>query len=92
MTGSADQKVIETEPVFVRVFTANFEIEGLIHTKPGGYFNRVTDLLNLAKMIFVSLTRVRYRLRGSDEDFTSAERLVVKDDDIEITHILEGTD
>lgn len=80
---------VKTEPIKVRVFTAEFEIEGSAHAKPGGYTGRVTDILNMSKISFLPLTDARYRERKSDgEDMYESECLVVRVDSIEVLDFL----
>jgi len=80
---------VKTEPIPVRIFTSDFEIEGKAHTKPGGYTGRVSDILNMSKISFLPLTDVRYRERTSDsEDIFESECIVVRIDTIEVLDFL----
>lgn len=38
---------VQTQAIRVMVTTDDYEIEGFIHVKPGGYQSRVSDLLNV---------------------------------------------
>ena len=80
---------VKTEPIQVRIFTSDFEIEGKAHARPGGYTGRVTDILNMSKISFLPLTDVRYRVRtGDDEDIIESDCIVVRVDTIEILDFL----
>jgi hypothetical protein len=52
---------IKTNPVRVKVYTNDFVLSGLVHTKPGGYKERVSDILNDVTSRFVVLTDVTFR-------------------------------
>lgn len=76
---------VRTEPIRVRIFTPDFEIEGQAHAKPGGYAGRVTDVLNMSKVYFMPITDARYRARGAKaSDFTDSECIVIRVSSIEI--------
>ncbi len=76
---------VKTEPIAVRIFTSEFEIQGNAHAKPGGYTGRVTDLLNMSKIQFLPVTEVRYRLRSDEPgEFYDSECVVVRVDTIEV--------
>lgn len=61
-----DQKV-RTIPARVKLYTKDYVISGFIHTQPGGYRERVSDILNDSAARFVSLTDATFRPRH-DED------------------------
>lgn len=76
---------VRTEIVQVRIFTAEFEIEGGAHTKPGGYSSRVSDILNLSRVSFLPITEARYRQRSEKPgDFVEAGCVIVKIENIEL--------
>ena len=80
---------VKTEPIQVRIFTSDFEIEGKAHARPGGYTGRVTDILNMSKTSFLPLTDVRYRERAGDsEDILESECIVIRVDSIEVLDFL----
>lgn len=82
---------IRTEQIAVRIFTNDFVIEGEIHTKPGGYSSRVTDVLNLSKHPFMPLTNVRYRVRtGTPSEFVRTPCLIIRVDNIEVIDLING--
>ena len=90
MAQEGDHLRIKTELVHVRVYTNDFEIEGNAHTKPGGYYSRVTDILNLSRVSFVPITEARYRIRTDlATEFIDSKCLVVKVENIELMDILE---
>jgi len=81
---------IKTERVQVRVFTKDFEIEGNAHAKPGGYYGRVTDILNQSRFSFIPITEARYRSRtGPLTEFFETSCLVVQIENIEVIDLLE---
>lgn len=81
---------IKTEPVAVRVFTTGFEIEGNAHTKPGGYWSRVSDILNVGKLNFLAITEARYRRRDSKDNFAESACLIVNLKDVELVDLVEA--
>ena len=91
MGAEGDHLKIKTELVPVRIYTNDFEIEGNAHAKPGGYYSRVTDILNLSRVSFMPITEARYRIRtDAATEFIDAKCLVVKVENIELMDLLEG--
>lgn len=80
-----DRIRIETEPVHVKVFTDDHEIEGYVHVKPGGYQARVSDLLNHREIRYIPITNATYRSLHDPEDPShEAETLIVRIDTIKM--------
>lgn len=52
---------VQTQPVKVTVTTDDFEIEGFMHVKPGGYQSRISDLLNIREQRYIAITDATYR-------------------------------
>jgi hypothetical protein len=52
---------IKTNPVQVKIYTDDFVLSGAIHTKPGGYKERVSDIVNDCSGRFLVLTDVTFR-------------------------------
>jgi len=52
---------IGTQPIRVVVTTDEYEIEGFIHIKPGGYQSRVSDLLNVHDLQYLPVTDATIR-------------------------------
>jgi hypothetical protein len=74
---------IRTVPVRVKVYTDRFVVSGLVHTKPGGYKERVSDLVNDQTSRFVVLTEVTFR--PADDEAAPAKRcptMIVRIEDI----------
>ena len=52
---------IQTEAVKVLVTTDDYEIEGYMHVKPGGYQSRISDLLNVKELHYIPITEATCR-------------------------------
>lgn len=52
---------VRTVPVRVNVYTNDYVISGFVHTKPGGYRDRVSDILNDPAMKFLVVTQATFR-------------------------------
>lgn len=63
---------VHTVPVRVNVYTAEYLISGLVHTKPGGYRDRVSDILNDPGIRFLVITDATFR--ALDEPDAPARR------------------
>jgi len=76
---------IKTQPKKVLITTDDYEIQGLVHIKPGGYQSRVSDLLNARDLHFIPITQATYRsLRRPDEAPRKAGTLIVRLDTIKM--------
>ncbi len=76
---------VHTNPVRVKVYTHEFLITGLVHTKPGGYRDRVSDIVNDPGIRFLVLTDAAFR--PLDDEGAPARRcstLMVHLDDIRL--------
>ena len=74
---------VATSPLKVLVTTEDYEIRGLMHTRPGGYQSRISDLLNLKDLHYIPITQATYRsLRHPDEPPRKAWTLIVRLDTI----------
>jgi hypothetical protein len=58
---------IETHPVHVIVTTDDYEIDGYMHVKPGGYQSRISDLLNMREIHYIPITDASLRSVGLPE-------------------------
>ncbi|MEK6536030.1 MAG: hypothetical protein AABZ63_00905 [Actinomycetota bacterium] len=80
-----NDRTIQTEVIGVTITTDDYEIEGFIHIKPGGYQSRVSDLLNVKELHFIPLTQVTYHsLRRPDEPPRTSDTLIVRLDTIKM--------
>ena len=76
---------IQTQAIKVMITTDDFEIEGFMHIKPGGYQSRVSDLLNAKGQQYVPLTQVTYRnLHHPGEQPRTAETMILRIDTIKM--------
>ena len=78
---------LETKRTNVRVYTSTFVIEGTVHTRPGGFQNRVLDILNSGKINFMPITNARYTDRDGGEPIDS-ECVIVNIKDIEVIQLI----
>lgn len=82
---------IETAPVRVKLYTKDFVFSGFVHTKPGGYKERVSDILNDPTGRFLIVTDVSFRPRSGDESQARRSTTVmVRIDDIQFLVPFEG--
>lgn len=76
---------IKTQPTKVLITTDDYEIQGLVHIKPGGYQSRVSDLLNARDLHFIPITQATYRsLRHPGEAPRQARTVIVRLDTIKM--------
>ncbi|MCL4474584.1 MAG: hypothetical protein M1455_11755 [Actinobacteria bacterium] len=81
---------IQTQTIRVLLTTDDYEIDGLMHIRPGSYQSRVSDILNVKEMHFVPLTHVTYRsLRNPGEPARTAETMILRLDTIKMAVPLE---
>ncbi|MHB9054433.1 MAG: DUF6812 domain-containing protein [Thermoleophilia bacterium] len=84
---------IQTQTIRVLLTTDDYEIDGLVHTRPGSYQSRVSDILNVKEMHFVPLTHVTYRsLRNPNEPPRSVDTMIVRLDTIKMAVPLDRED
>lgn len=82
---------VRTIPVRVKVFTADFVFSGMIHTKPGGYKERVSDILNDPSVRFLVLTDVTFKpVAEDDEPARHSSTVLLKIDEIRFIIPFEG--
>jgi hypothetical protein len=76
---------IKTNPVRVKVYTDDYVIQGLVHTKPGGYKERVSDILNDPAARFMVLTDAWFRPSADEQaSFRACETLIVRIEDVKL--------
>ncbi len=76
---------VNTIPVRVNVYTAEHLISGFVHTKPGGYRDRVSDILNDPGIRFLVLTDAVFRpLEGKEGVAKRCETLLLNLDAIKM--------
>lgn len=76
---------IKTNPVRVKVYTDDYIIQGLVHTKPGGYKERVSDILNDPASRFMVLTDAWFRPAGDEQaPFRACETLILRIEDVKL--------
>ncbi len=86
--GQAGQSMgssIQTKPIKVLITTEDYEIEGFMHIKPGGYQSRISDLLNMKELHYIPVTQATFRkLRHPDEPPRHADTLILKLDTVKM--------
>lgn len=75
---------VKTVPVRVKLYTEEYVITGLLHTKPGGYRDRVSDLVNDASHRFLVLTEATFRSKREPASAKRCDSLVVRVEDIQL--------
>lgn len=84
---------IETKAVPVLITTEDYEIDGFMHIKPGGYQSRVSDILNAKGQQYLPLTNATYRsIRNPDEPVRKVETLVIRMDTIKMVAPQNGSE
>lgn len=82
---------IKTNPVRVKLYTDEYVVSGLVHTKPGGYRERVSDIVNDPALRFLILTDATFR--PADDERAPArkcESLIVRIEDVKLLIPFEG--
>jgi hypothetical protein len=70
---------IETHAIKVHVDTDDYEIEGYIHIKPGGYQSRLSDILNVKDVRFLPITCATCRnRRRPDEEPRQVKTMILR--------------
>ncbi|MHB0978562.1 MAG: DUF6812 domain-containing protein [Thermoleophilia bacterium] len=83
---------IKTVPVRVKLYTDEYVITGQVHTKPGGYKERVSDIVNDVSARFLVLTEATFRpTREPSALAKRCESLVVRVEDIKLLIPFEST-
>ena len=76
---------IETRPVHVIVTTDDYEIDGYMHVKPGGYQSRISDLLNMREIHYIPITDASFRnVRFPEQPVRQAGTVIVRLDTIKM--------
>lgn len=76
---------IQTKPIKVLITTDDYEIEGCMHIKPGGYQSRISDLLNAKELHYIPVTEVVFRkIRHPDEPPRHADTVILKLDTVKM--------
>jgi hypothetical protein len=76
---------VHTETIRALITTDDYEIEGNLHIKPGGYQSRISDLLNIKELHYVPITEATFRkLDSPDEQPRQAKTLIIKLDSIKM--------
>lgn len=84
---------IETKAVRVLITTDDYEIDGFLHIKPGGYQSRVSDILNAKGQQYLPLTNATYRnVRHPDELVRKVETLIIRMDTIKMVAPQNGSE
>ncbi|MBI5869602.1 MAG: hypothetical protein HZB44_01405 [Actinobacteria bacterium] len=84
---------IETKAVRVLITTEDYEIDGFLHIKPGGYQSRVSDILNAKGQQYLPLTNATYRnIRHLEEPARKVETLIVRMDTIKMVAPHNGSE
>lgn len=91
--GTGISSHIETKPIRVLITTDDYEIDGYLHIKPGGYQSRVSDILNAKGLQYLPLTNATYRsLRNPDELVRKVETLIIRIDTIKMVAPQNGAE
>lgn len=76
---------VKTVPVRVKVYTDEYVVTGLLHTKPGGYKERVSDIVNDPTARFLVITDATFRsVTLPSATAKRCDSLVVRVDDIKL--------
>ena len=80
----------KTNRILVKIYTADFVIQGNVHLKLGGYQERISDLLNLGKMKYLPVTEVKYNFRSKKNgEQVESTCVIINVDSIEVIDVLE---
>lgn len=67
------------------VTTDDYEIDGYMHIKPGGYQARLSDLLNIRELQYVPITDATFRsIKHPEEPPRTAQTLIIRVDTIKM--------
>lgn len=74
---------IPTKPIKVMITTDDYEIQGCLHIKVGGYQSRLSDLLNAKDTKFIPVTDAVYLgINNPDGQPQHADTMIVRIDSI----------
>ena len=76
--------VMKTDRIPINMITSDMFIEGHIHSKPGSYLSRVSDILNSTTLSFLPVTEARYRFKHQPDEIHTSECLVVSIKEIKV--------
>ena len=82
---------VHTNQVRVKLYTDEYVVSGLVHTKPGGYRERVSDIMNDPAMRFLVMTDAAFR-QVQDESALAKKchTLILRMEDIKLLIPFEG--
>jgi hypothetical protein len=76
---------VRTIPVRVKLYTDEHVVTGLVHTKPGGYRERVSDIVNDPAMRFLVLTDATFRpVQDESAPAKKCHTLILRLEDIKL--------
>jgi hypothetical protein len=82
---------VRTNPVWVKLYTDDYVISGLVHTKPGGYRERVSDIVNDPATRFLVLTEATFRAAHDESaSVKKCHTLILRMEDIKLLIPFEG--
>ena len=82
---------VNTTPVRVKLYTDEYVVSGLVHTKPGGYRERVSDIVNDPSMRFLVLTDAAFRpVQDESALAKKCHTLILRLEDIKLLIPFEG--
>jgi hypothetical protein len=82
---------VHTSPVRVKLYTDEYVVSGLVHTKPGGYRDRVSDIMNDPVTRFMVLTDATFRpVHGEPVAARKCHTLILRMEDIKLLIPFEG--
>jgi len=91
--GTGGGNRLETKPIRVLVTTDDYEIDGYMHIKPGGYQSRVSDILNVKGLHYIPLTDATYRsLHHPEEPVRKVPTLIIRMDTIKMVAPQNGAE
>jgi|SRR5665811_2286275 len=91
--GTRSSSRIETEPIRVLITTDDYEIDGFMHIKPGGYQSRISDILNSKGIQYLAVTNAKYYdRRKPDELAHKVETLIIRMDTIKMVAPQNGAE
>ena len=76
--------LIKTEKIPVSVITSEMVIDGHIHSKPGSYLSRVSDILNSTTLHFIPITEARWRFKHQPDEVHTSDCLVINISEIKV--------
>jgi hypothetical protein len=76
--------VLRTDRIPISMITADMFIEGNLHSKPGSYLSRVSDILNSTTLTFLPVTEARYRFKSQPDEIHTSDCLVVSIKEIKV--------